>query len=120
MAKPTFFPTRFDGFRFDAAVEYTPLIYIVGTVVHRLALHRTLTNYALPKQKQGWQVSDPVSGACLVRDVGGVYKGMPTSSTGITLREARANAIASLDALIERVGSDAFNAKLADAAKQYA
>lgn len=120
MAKPTFQPLHRDGHLMDDAIEYTPLVYIAGTAVHRLALHRSYGSRDLPNSSRGWQVSDPASGGCIIGDVGGTYKGMPVSSRGMTLRDARANAMAALDSLLGRIGSTAFNDRLEAARLKYA
>lgn len=105
MAKNTFTLRTKDG-RDIESVSYTPLMVIAGTQAHRLALHRH------PVLKQ-WTVSDPKSGAkvCLVH---GQYRGIRVSSRDLTLRDVRQLAMADVESLIARVGSDKFNAVLAN------
>ncbi len=117
MKKPTFNARGRDGSIIAHDVPYTVVMLIVGTTAHRLALHRSLGNF--PDSVKTWQVSDPISGAVICADVGGRYKGLPVSSRGQTLRDARPAAVYALDRLVERVGSEAFNARLAAAAAQY-
>lgn len=112
MPKPKFTPVTVDN-QLREPVEYTPLIYIAGTQTHRLALHKRI-NTVLPESRREWVVSHPASGA-KVLEVTSVYKGVPCSSAGAPLKQARADAIACLDALLERVGSERFNAVLAGA-----
>ena len=106
--KPTFM-ARDASFADIERVEFTPLIYIVGTEVYRFALHLECGN--LPDSMKQWRVSHPTIGATVCR-VTGSYKGMPCSSAGMGPRNARQHAIASLDALIERIGSDRFNSTI--------
>lgn len=105
MTKQTFKPAV-KGKRLPA-IAYTPLIYIAGTQVHRLALHKDL-NRALPDEMRGWIVSEPVTGMC-VREVTNTFKGVTVSSRGLSPSRAREAAMATLDALCERIGSDKFN-----------
>jgi hypothetical protein len=82
------------------------LIVIAGTETHKLALH---------KDDWGtWKVTEPESGGLIVR-VKNHYKGVPVSSRTLTLKAARALAMAQVDDLIERIGTDSFNATLARA-----
>ena len=116
--KPSFAPRGRDGQPLmREPVPFTPLIYLAGTQAHRLALHRELT--LLPEKMKHWIVSDPVSGAMICR-VRGTYKGMPCASSGLGLRDARSAAMATLDDLLARVGSDAFNTRLAAAHAEFA
>lgn len=84
----------------SVSVSYTPIRVQVGNKRHDLALHKLLA---------GWQVSDPVSGS-RVCHVYGLYRGVRVSSKGFTQREAKALAIAHVQACAERVGIDHFNA----------
>jgi hypothetical protein len=86
------------------------LIVIAGVETHKLALHRD-------KFKM-WNVTDPESGALVVR-VHNNYKGMPVSSRTLTLKIARELAAAEVDHLIARVGIDLFNATLARARAKF-
>lgn len=112
MIKPTFQPRDVKG-KLLPAVEYTPLIYISGTEVHRLALHKSL-NRALPATKKDWHISEPQTGLH-VRTVRGSYLGAPCSSAGFNQRQAREAAVAGLDELCERIGSYEFNTKITQA-----
>jgi hypothetical protein len=85
--------------------KYSPIVVIAGTETHKLALHQLPSGH--------WVVSDPKSGAKIV-SVHGQYKGIRTSSRGLTKRELRVYALASVEALIEQIGSDKFNAVLAN------
>ena len=77
---------------------YTPLMYTRGTLTHRLAL---------VKRHGTWQVCHPGSGALVLR-ITARYKGMPVSSAGLTLAQARASALDNLDTLVDRVGLEHF------------
>jgi len=83
-------------------VSYTALIYIAGGVTHRLALH-VVDNV--------WVVSHPIVGAKVlsVRSNYDAYARRDFHG----LRSARQLAIRSLDALLERIGSEKFNTVLA-------
>jgi hypothetical protein len=87
-------------------VPYTALIFTAGTVTHKLALH--LEDTLLPDRYRQWQVSHPGIGAKVCR-VTASYKGVPVSSAGLTVTQARAAAVAELEALCGRIGSDKFN-----------
>ena len=95
---------------FGAPVPYTPIIFLCGTTTHRLALHREAG--AAPASYREWAVSHPVIGAKVCR-VTAAYKGVPCSSKGLNSKQARAAALAQLEALCERIGSDKFNATIA-------
>ncbi len=84
---------------------YDPLIFIAGTETYKLALTKTSTG--------GWIVSDPKSGAKIIT-VNGNYKGVPCSSRGFSLRLARQCAVGDLEELVSRIGSDRFNAVMAN------
>lgn len=102
--KPTFNAALRDGT--TTPVEYTPLMVIAGSEAHKLALHKTPTGV--------WAVSDPKSGASIIRAIHGQYRGIRVSSRVLTLKEVRQLALADVEALIARVGSDKFNAVLAN------
>jgi hypothetical protein len=102
--KPTFTLRRRDGTAEEVA--YTPLMVIVGDQAHKLALHRDNIGQ--------WVVSDPKSGACVIRHVHGQYKGIRVSSRNLKLSEIRQLALADVDALVQRFGSSKFNAVLAN------
>lgn len=101
---PTITLRRKDGSEIETVKSHL-LVCHAGTVTHTLHLHRDSLGF--------WTVSDPRSGG-KVMAVTGVYKGMPVSSKGLSLREVRGPAQAQIDALIERVGSDRFNAIMAN------
>ena len=102
--KPTFTLLRRDGTA--EVVAFTPLMVIAGTQVHRLALHRDALG--------DWVVSHPDSGAAVIRRLSGWFKGCPVSTAPYTLAEARKRAQEQVDDLIQRVGSERFNAVLAN------
>lgn len=86
--------------------EYTPLVVISGTVTHKLALH---------KDRIGdWVVSDPKSGAAIIRSIRGWLKGCPVSTVGYSKREALKRGLEEVESLIERIGSEKFNAVLSN------
>tara|TARA_R110000868_G_scaffold314281_1_gene575237 strand:- start:220 stop:582 length:363 start_codon:yes stop_codon:yes gene_type:complete len=85
--------------------KYDRLLYTRGTRAHIFALHR---EHSKTTRKE-WIVSDPVSGYRLLR-VNAHYKGMPVSSADLTLAQARQCALADIDALVDRVGLDQFEA----------
>jgi len=86
--------------------KYERLLYTRGHRAHIFALHRE--HHAGIKRKE-WIVSDPVSGYRLLR-VNATYKGMPISSADLTLAQARMHALADIDALVDRVGLEKFEA----------
>jgi hypothetical protein len=98
-------------------VDYVPLIFIAGTVTHRLALHREIG--ALPNTMKSWRVSHPVVGASVIT-VYVTYRGMQCSSAGIGIKRARMHAMAALNALLERIGSDNFNSVIDTQVKRLA
>lgn len=87
-------------------VSYHALMVIAGAEVHKLALHKDIVG--------DWVVSHPASGACVVRKIPGWYKGCPVSLRGATLKEAKQLAMAEVEALISRIGTERFNATLAN------
>jgi hypothetical protein len=97
--KPTFTMRDRQGKPMGDPIKYTPVIVIAGTQVHKLALH---------KQHGAWMVSHPASGA-RVCDLQATYKGVPVSSAGQPLAWARKVAMAQIESIIERIGSDRFN-----------
>jgi len=80
-------------------VGYTPLIYTAGSCTHRLALHT---------HEDVWVVSHPVVGARIAFVRGTFDVHARADFHGV--RDARQLAIRTLDALLERIGSDKFNA----------
>ncbi len=104
MAKPTFTLRRRDGVA--EQVAYTPLMVIAGSEAHKLALHKDSLGH--------WVVSDPKSGAAVIRHVRGQYKGATVSSKGFTLKDIRQLALADVENLIQRVGADRFNQVLSN------
>ena len=103
---PTIITRRQDG-TLNAPVKSHLVVVHAGTQTYTLHLHND--------PLWGWRLSDPRSGGCVLT-VDGLYKGIRTSSKGFTLREIRVLAFHQAEALIERVGSDKFNAVLAKAA----
>ena len=95
---------------FGEPVPYTPVLFTCGTTTHRLALHREAG--AAPASYREWAVSHPVIGAKVCR-VTGTVKGLPCSSRGLNSKQARAAALAQLERLCERVGSEKFNNTIA-------
>jgi len=95
---------------FGAPVPYTPIIFLCGTTTHRLALHRVPG--ALTARHRNWAVSHPTIGA-RVCEVLSALHGMPVSSKHLTTKQARAAAMAQLERLCERIGSENFNATIA-------
>jgi hypothetical protein len=110
--KPKFQPVGQNRSPVGEPVPFTPLIFLSGTQAHRLALHLDTGSTAFPKAHREWVVSHPEIGAIICR-VRGLHKGVPVSSRGFTVTQARAAAMACLDDLCERIGSDAFNDKIA-------
>ena len=104
MPKQVFNLARRDGT--TEQVAYHALVVISGTEVHKLALHKDNTG--------DWIVSDPKSGAAVVRKVPVWYKGCPVSLRGATLKEAKQLALAEVEALIGRIGTERFNSVLAN------
>ena len=83
---------------------YTPLMYSRGTQTHRLAL---------VKRHGTWQVCDIGSGALVLR-ITASFKGMPVSSAGLTLAQARSSALDNLDTLVDRVGLPKFESVMSN------
>jgi hypothetical protein len=110
MKKPTYIARNRDGSLYGDPIPYTPLIVIVGSMVHKFALHCV---------GGAWIVAHPASGA-RVLDVKATHKGMPVSSRHLTLTQARPLAMAQLDAIIERAGSERFNQFLEEKTNEYA
>ena len=103
--KPTFrMPLRKSDKTID--VKYDRLLYTRGHRAHIFALHREPTP-GVPAARREWIVSDPVSGYRLLR-VDASYKNMPISSASLTLKQARACALANIDRLVDRVGLEKF------------
>lgn len=101
--KPTFQMALRGGDFVETA--YNPLIFIAGSETYKLALTKSSTGV--------WIVSDPKSGAKILT-VNGNYKGMPCSSRGFTLGLARQCAVGDLEGLVNKIGSDKFNAVMAN------
>ena len=101
--KPTFQMAMSDGVFVET--PYSPLIFTAGTETHKLALTKNINDV--------WIVSDLKSGAKILT-VNGNYKGVPCSSRGFTLKLARECAVGDLEGLVNRIGSDKFNAVLAN------
>jgi hypothetical protein len=101
---PKFTLLRRDGTA--EVTEYTPLVVIAGTETHKLALHKDSIG--------NWVVSDPKSGAAVIRSLTGWFKGCPVSTIGYTKKEALRRALDEVESLIERIGSAKFNAVLSN------
>jgi hypothetical protein len=99
---PTITLRRQDGSEINTVKSHL-LVCHAGAVTHTLHLHKDSVGE--------WAVSDPLSGGKVLR-VQGFYKGCPVSTKGLTIAEARGLAQTQIDDLIERVGSDRFNAIL--------
>lgn len=106
MAKRTF-TAKLQGGR-EIEIPYTPLIVIAGTEVHKLALHQDLLG--------AWYVSHPSIGYQIC-PVHGIYKGIRVSSRGISKKEIKQLALADVELVIQRLGSDKFNATIANKLK---
>lgn len=87
------------------AIKYHPLIYTRMTGIYSLALHR------VAGPRSAWKVSDPVSGYGM-RTLTATHKGVPVSSASLTLKQAREIALAELDAMVDRLGFDRFDATI--------
>lgn len=111
MTKKQIFNLAQAGGRFEP-VEYYPLIYIHGSDTWRLALHRE----TVAAGRGDWLVSDPVSGYRVCR-VTATYKGMPVTSNGLTVTQARAAALLDLDKTVSRIGHERFSHVLNEAQK---
>ena len=85
------------------AVRFTPILFTVGSTVHKLGLHTDPAG--------NWLVSYPALGI-KVCSVDNTYKGVPCSSRDVPLKLARELAKASLEVLIAMRGSDVFNEKV--------
>ena len=96
-------------------MPYHPIIFVRGSDAWRLALHREPVHAG----KSDWIMSDPVSGyrVCRVCRVTATYKGMPVASRDLTVPQARAAALADLDAIVDRVGLERFTRVLNEAQK---
>jgi len=91
-------------------IEYRPLKVTVGEENHTLALHMVAGE---------WKISDPVCGGgiCMVENW---YKGVPVSSKGLGVREAKIRAAQAIDRLVNRSGGPAeWNARLKNARLTY-
>ena len=113
MTTNTFIPASM-SWDLRVPTPYRPVIYQVDTTKLRLALHFEIGLASLPDSMREWVVSDPVSGRCVCR-VQATYKGCPVSSRGLGPRDARVAAVATLDALVQRVGADRLLAKVREA-----
>lgn len=103
MKKPVFKMALRDGSFIDQ--PYTPLIYTRMTSAYRFAIY---------KSGKEWIVSEPVSGYRVCR-VSAYFKGMPVASGHLTLKQARECALADIDAIVDRIGFDAFDKRVSDA-----
>lgn len=82
----------------DHPVDYIPIRVAFAGKKQELALHHWIAS---------WQVSDPESGA-RVLVLQGFYRGIRCGSGSFTPTEARREAVAQVQALIERVGEEKF------------
>ena len=91
----------------SAPIQSHLLVCHAGTETYTLHLHRDGGD-----RREEWVVSDPVSGmkVCFVHDW---YKGLKLSSRSLNKPRAFPLAVAQVEALIERVGSEKFNNVLA-------
>jgi hypothetical protein len=96
---------------FGAPVPYTPIMFTAGKTTHMLAVHREAG--AAPVSSREWVVSHPIIGAKVCR-LTVWHRGMPCSSKHLTAPQARAAAMAALEALCERIGSEKFNTTIAE------
>ena len=103
MKKPVFKIALRDGSSIDQA--YTPLIYTRMSSIYRFALY---------KSGRDWIVSEPVSGYRVCR-VTAQFKGMPVASGHLTLKQAREFALIDIDAIVDRIGFDAFDDRISEA-----
>lgn len=103
MKKPVFKMALRDGSFIDQA--YSQLIYTRMHSVYRFALY---------KSGREWIVSEPVSGYRVCR-VTAHFKGMPVLSGHLTLKQARAFALVDIDAIVDRIGFDAFDQRINEA-----
>jgi hypothetical protein len=109
MPKPTYKPFWKPGTPEGIKVEevgYSPLMVVAGSTTHRLALHKSSTGI--------WMVADPKSGAVIIRAVQGQFAGLRLDRSTMTLKEVRQLALADVELLISRIGSERFNATLAN------
>ncbi len=107
---PTISMRRQDG-TIIGQVKSHIVVVTAGAVTHCLHLHKSPQDH--------WVVSDPRTGA-QVLNVRGVYLGCPVSTKALTLKEVRGMAHAQVESLIERIGSDQFNAVIDAAVQKYA
>jgi hypothetical protein len=92
-------------------IKYHPLIYTRMTGIYSLALHR------VNGPRSPWKVSDPVSGYGM-RTLTATWKGVPVSSECMTVKQAREAALAELDALVDRLGFERFDATIQAARRE--
>ena len=104
MKKQTFELRRVNGA--SEVVEFTTLVVEAGGKVHFLALHRNGNG--------GWAVSEPTSGAAVIRHVAGMIRGKSLFTLQHPCAALRRLAKAEVEALIRRIGADEFNAVLAN------
>jgi hypothetical protein len=106
MVENTFRPIDSKGKRLPG-VEYTPMLYTVGGITHRLALHKDILR-GFPEEMKDWVVSEPTTGK-RIRIVLANHKGLPIASRGLPPKAARTAAVETLDALVSRIGEAHFN-----------
>lgn len=107
MKKPVFKMALRDGSFIDQ--PYSPLIYSRMSSVYRFALY---------KSGRDWVVSEPVSGyrVCIVK---AHFKGIPVTSGHLTLKQAKEFALIDIDAIVDRLGFDAFDKRINEALHMY-
>ena len=99
---PTITLRRKDGSEIKTVKSHL-LVCHAGSVTHTLHVHKN--------DSGEWVVSDPGSGGKLLH-LEATHRGLPVSTHGFTYPEIKPLAQAQVDLLIERVGSDRFNAIL--------
>jgi len=99
---PTITLRRKDGSEIKTVKSHL-LVCHAGSVTHTLHLHKN--------DSGEWVVSDPGSGGKILH-LEATHLGCPVSTYGFSYAEVKPLAFAQVEALIERVGSDRFNAIL--------
>lgn len=88
------------------SVDYHLMIFTVGSVHHRMALHLDAAG--------DWRISHPATGV-KVCDVYNTDLGVPVSPRDVSIKMAKELAKASFEGMIARHGSDKFNGAIAKA-----
>jgi hypothetical protein len=92
------------------SVDYHLMIFTVGSVHHRTALHVDAAG--------DWRLSHPATGI-KITDVYDTYKGVTCASRDVSVKMAKELAKATFEALISQHGSDKFNGAIANAMLKY-